>query len=214
MGGETEISDVKWGGFYRDDSCKALEVILHDDPNYRVCTVQRQRCHEDIDNDPYMVKDEDGKELLTLEKWQIDTLNRSELISYMKVQQRRNQCVDRSGSVAFFLLFASFMWGASFSLFIVVDIILSYPLEIYNFQMALISLPVMIVLGIVYHLNHKNSYLEKRKVDLEAARSNSSFLSGLRKLAAVPKSAYEFVYNDEHIMRLKHIETALAGINS
>ena len=132
----------------------------------------------------------------------------------MKVQQRRNQCVDRSGSVAFFLLFASFMWGASFSLFIVVDIILSYPLEIYNFQMALISLPVMIVSGIVYHLNHKNSYLEKRKVDLEAARSNSSFLSGLRKLAAVPKSAYEFVYNDEHIMRLKHIETALAGINS
>lgn len=214
MGGETEISDVKWGGFYRDDSCEALEVTLHDDPNYRECTVERQRWHEDIDNNPYMIKDENGKEILVLEKWQTDTLNRSELISYIKVQQRRKQCVDRSESVAFYVLFASFLWGISVSLFIVIDIVLSYPPRIDNYQMALISLPVMIVSGIVYYLKHKNSYLEKRKVDLEAARIDPLFLSGLRKLAEVPKSEYEFVYNDEHIMRLRHIENAMSGINS
>ena len=214
MGSETKISDVKWGGFYRDDSCKAIEAILHDDPNYRECAVERQRWHEDTDNNPYMVKDENGKELLILEKWQIDILNRAELISYIKVQQRRNQCVDWSESVSFYLLFASFLWGLSVSLFIVSDIILSYPLRIDNYQMALISIPVMIVSGIVYNFKHKNSYLEKRRVDLETARSDPSFLSGLRKLAEVPKSDYEFVYNDEHIMRLKHIETAMAGTNS
>ncbi|NHI90707.1 MAG: hypothetical protein EAX87_14395 [Candidatus Thorarchaeota archaeon] len=214
MSGETEISDVKWGGLYRDDSCGALEVTLRDDPNYRECTVERLRCLEDIGNNPYMVKDEDGKEILVLEKWQIDTLNSSELISYIKVQQKRDQCVDRSESVAFYVLFASFLWGTAFSVFTVVDIILSYPPRVDNYQMALVSFPVMIVSGIVYFSKHKNSYLEKRKVDLEAARIDSSFLSGLRKLAEVPKSEYEFVYNDEHIMRLRHIENAMAGTNS
>lgn len=210
MIGETDLSDVKWGGFYRDDSCKALEVILHDDSNYRECTVERQHYHEDIDNDPYVVKDEDGKDIITLEKWQVDTLNESELLSYIKVQQRRDQCVDRTGSVAYFMLHVSFMLGLAFSFITIVDIVLSHTINSYS----LVSFPVVIVSGIIIHFKYKNSYLMKRAVDLEAATSDSSFLEALRKLASVSKNEYEFVYNNEHIMRLKHIETALTGINS
>ncbi len=210
MSVEIDISKVKWGSYYRDDRCKEIEAILHDDSNYRECIVERQHYHEDITNDPYVVKDENGKESVILETWQIDALSPSELLSFIKIQQRRDQCVDRTGSVAYFVLFASFLLGSTFSLITIVDIVLSYTTNLYN----LVSFPVMIVSGIVYYLKYKNSYLMKRAVDLEAARSDSSFLEALRKLAAVSKSEYEFVYNNEHIMRLKHIETALAGVSS
>lgn len=210
MSVDIEISDVKWGEFYRDDRCTELEVILHDDPNYRECIVERQHYHEDITNDPYVVKDENGKELVILETWQIDALSPSELLSFIKIQQRRDQCVDRTGSVAYFVLYVSLLLGSTFSLITIVDIVLSYTMNLYN----LVSFPVMIVSGIAIYLKYKNSYLMKREVDLEAARSDSSFLEALRKLAAVSKSEYEFVYNNEHIMRLKHIETAMAGTNS
>ncbi len=212
---DIDSSEVKYSGFYRDDKCKQLEEILSDDPNYRECIVEHQHFDdENLDNDPYMVKNKEGKEILILEKWQIDALNPSELLSYIRVQLRRKQCVDLSERVAFYLLFASILWGSAFTGFEVIDYILSYPPIPYNLEMALASYPIMIVSGIIYYLKHRKSNSKKMEADLEAARSDSSFLSALRKLAAVPKSEYEFVYNDEHIERLKYIETAMVGIIS
>ena len=56
-------------------------MVLHDHLNFGGCIVERQHFHEDTVNDPYVVKDESGKEMIQLETWQLDTLNRSELLS-------------------------------------------------------------------------------------------------------------------------------------
>ena len=78
----------------------------------------------------------------------------------------------------------------------------------------IVAYSIMFGSAILYFLKHKKSNLKKHEIDLKEAKSNPSFLEALQKLAAVPKSAHDFVYNGEHIDRLECIISAKEGFDS
>jgi len=202
-------SDIKYGTFYRDDRCKELEEILSDDPKFREWIVEREHFDdENLNNDPYIVRDTDGKEIFMLEKWQLDALNPSELLSYLNVQREREICVDWSERAATKLAGACFIVGLISILWSTDSLIIPRSLGLYS---AFVTFSVLICSVIFYYSKHKQSDSKKREVDLEAAENNPPFLEALRKLAAVPKSAYDYVYNEEHIERLGYINNVREG---
>ena len=214
MSVEVDGSGIKDGAFYRDKKCKELEEILREDSKFREYIVEREHFgDEDLDNDPYIIKDTEGKEIFMLEKWQIDALNPSELLSYLNVEQKRNPCVDWSERVLFNLFRVSFLVGIMFSI-----VSFAFYLDANYLRLMggihIVAYSIMFGSAILYFVKLKKSNLKKHEIDLKEAESNPSFLEALQKLAAVPKSAYDFVYNAEHNERLEHIETAMAGTNS
>ena len=207
MRDEIESSDVKYNAFYRDERCKELEEILKDDPKFRECTVERLYFDdEDLESDPYIIKDAEGKEIFMLEKWQSDALNPSELLSYLSVQRGRDLCVDWSEHAAFNLFRISFLVGLMFSI-----VSFAFYLDAYGLYLMggihIVAYSIMSCSAIFYFLKHKQSNLKKHEIDMKEVESNPSFLEALQKLAAVPKSAYDFVYNEEHIERLEYIRS-------
>ena len=212
---EVDGSGIKDGAFYRDKKCKELEEILSNDLKFREYKVEREHLEENLDNDPYIVKDTEGKEIFMLEKWQIDALNPSELLSYLNVEQKRNPCdwSDWSERAAFNLFAVSFLVGIMFSIVSFAFYLDANYLKLMG-GIHIVAYSIMIGSAILYFLKHKKSNLKKHEIDLKEAESNPSFLEALQKLAAVPKSAYDFVYNEEHNERLEHIETAMARTNS
>jgi len=205
---------VKYNAFYRDDRCKELEEILREDSKFRECIVERERFDdEDLDNDPYIIKDAEGKEIFMLEKWQSDALNPSELLSYLNVEQKRNPCVDWSEHAAFNLFVVSFFVGIMFSI-----VSFAFYLDVNYLKLMggihIVAYSIMIGSAILYFLKHKQSNSKKHEIDMKEVESNPSFLEALQKLAAVPKSAYDFVYNAEHIERLEYIKSAKERFDS
>ena len=211
MSDEIEGSNVKYNAFYRDDSCKELEEILREDSKFRENIVEREHYGDvDFDNDPYIIKDAEGKEIFMLEKWELDALNPSELRSYLNVQQKRSLCVDWSERAAYNLFVVSVLVGIMFSI-----VSFAFYLDVNYLRLMggilIVTYSIMFGSAILYFLKHKKSNLKKHEIDLKEAESNPSFLKALQKLAAVPKLAYDFVYNEEHIERLEHIESVKAG---
>ena len=211
MSVEVDGSGIKDGALYRDKKCKELEEILSNDLKFREYKVEREHLDENLDNDPYIVKDTEGKEIFMLEKWQIDALNPSELLSYLNVEQKRNPCVDWSERAAFNLFVVSFFVGLMFSIVSLPFYLTANYLNLMGIDVVAYS--IMIGSAILYFLIHKKSNLKKHEIDLKEAESNPSFLEALQKLAAVPKSEYDYVYNEEHNERLEYIESVKAGID-
>ncbi len=200
------------GAFYKDDKCREIEEILRKDFRYKECEVKREFCGEDAPNDPFVVRNKHGENIVTLEEWEIDALNGSELASFISVQQKREQYSDKLESISFKL----FLGGVSITgLFLVMSlqiVLMLKPVPEALLIVTLASSILMALSGIVYYLKRKLTILKRGEIDLEAARNDSSFLGALRKLAAVPKTAY--VDKDEHISRLEYIENAMNEINS
>ena len=212
MSVEVDGSGIKDGAFYRDKKCKELEEILSNDLKFREYKVEREHLEENLDNDPYIVKDTEGKEIFMLEKWQIDALNPSELLSYLNVEQKRPPCVDWSERAAFNLFVVSFLVGIMFSIVSFAFYLDANYLKLMG-GIHIVAYSIMSGSAILYFLKHKKSNLKKHEIDLKEAESNPSFLEALQKLAAVPKSEYDFVYNEEHNERLEYIESVKAGID-
>ncbi len=207
MSDEIESSDVKYNAFYRDERCKELEEILRDEPKFREYTVERQHFDDDdLDGDPYIIKDAEGKEIFMLEKWQSDALSPSELLSYLNVQRVRDLCVDWSENAAFNLFRISFLVGIMFSIVSFAFYLDSYGLYLMG-SILIVAYSIMIGSAIFYFLKHEQSNSKKHEIDMKEVESNPSFLEALQKLAAVPKSAYDFVYNEEDIDRLEYIKS-------
>ena len=209
MRDEIESSNVKYNAFYRDDRCKELEEILREDSKFREYIVEREHFgDEDLDTDPYIIKDAEGKEVFMLEKWQIDALNPSELLSYLNVEQKRNPCdwSDWSERAAFNLFAVSFLVGIMFSIVSFAFYLDANYLKLMG-GIHIVAYSIMIGSAILYFLKHKKSNLKKHEIDLKEAESNPSFLEALQKLAAVPKSEYDYLYNAEYIERLEYINT-------
>ncbi|MFW9839147.1 MAG: hypothetical protein ACFFE7_16650, partial [Candidatus Thorarchaeota archaeon] len=110
---EIDATDLKWGTYYKDDRCSEVERILQKIPRYSECEVKRQHYDDDFTYDPYILQDEGGEDILILEGWQIDALNASELISFVKVELRRAQYSDRVEAVALLVIMASILVGGT-----------------------------------------------------------------------------------------------------
>lgn len=200
------------GAFYKDETCREIEESLRQDSRYNECNVRREFCGEDAPCDPFVIRNRHGETIATLHEWEIDALNGYELVSYVAVQHRRNQCSDRLESA----LFRLFLGGVSvIGLLLVISlqmVLMLRPVPPVVPGIFLTSSTLTVFSGSIYFLKRRSAISTRREIDLDAARNDPSFLEALRKLAAVSKTAS--VNTGEHIERLEHIENAMNGIKS
>ncbi|MFW9889128.1 MAG: hypothetical protein ACFFER_13165 [Candidatus Thorarchaeota archaeon] len=203
---EVDISDLDFGAYYRDDKSVELEKLLRNDSKYAECMVKREYWDEDINHNPFVILDTDGKVIITLEKWAVDALNGNEIISFIEVQGRRDDRYDTVESVLVLIMLASIMVGA-FSLMFLPTI----QFDTINSTVSTLILAAItfLISGLAYYARRKNTHSKKMNIDLEAAREDLTFLEALRKLAAVAES--EYVYNNEYVKRLEELESLLRG---
>jgi hypothetical protein len=203
---EIDISDVEWGLYYKDEKCKELEKTLQSDSRYAQCEVKRAHWNDES-TDPFHVLDESGDEIVVLERWEVFALSGPELISYIEVQQKRNQPLN---------LLEIFLDGA----FIAIGS-MAAGFHVYSFLDQSSSLPtpwgllldiLSLLLGILCILKYRSTALQKKNADLEAARKDPSFLDILRKLAEIPKN--ENPKRSDFVKRLDYAEEKFAGITS
>ncbi len=200
------------GAFYRDEKCREVEESLRQDSRYKECDVRREFCGEDAPCDPFVIRNRHGETIATLHEWEIDALNGYELVSYVAVQHRRNQCSDRLES-ALIRLFLGAVSVTGLLLVISLQMVLMLkPVPPVVPMIFLTSCTLTVCSGSVYFLKRKSAISTREEIDIEAARSDPSFLEALRKLAAVSRTAS--VNTDEHIERLEHIENTMNGIES
>jgi hypothetical protein len=203
---EIDLSDVQWGSYYKDEKCKELERTLQSNPEYSECEVKRAHWHDES-TDPFHVLDERGEEIIVLERWEVNALSASEIMTYIEVQRNRNQGFGWLDAVLYGLLIAIGSMAVGFHIY-------SLPYLSYSLPppwMILLDL-VSLLLGIFCILRYGDMKARKKNLDLEAVRIDPSFLDILRKLADVPKT--ENPKKEEFVKRLALIEDTLAGTNS
>ena len=207
---EVDISDLDSGTYYRDEKCEELEKSLRNDSKYAECVVKREYWDDDIDQNPFVVLNTDGKVEISLEKWQVDALNGPEIISFIEVQMRRDDYSDALESVSALIMLASIMLGAFPFIFLPITQFDTITPAISTLIQAAIIM--FLISGFVYYIRRKKTHSEKINIDLEAVRENSTFLEALQKLAEVPES--EYVDNKEYVKRLDKLENLLSGSRS
>lgn len=205
---EVDISDLDFGTYYRDDKSEGLEKHLRNDSKYAECMVKREYWDDDTDHNPYVIIDTDGNIMISLEKWEVDALNGPEIISFIEVQRRRDDCSDR-------LELASLVIFAGSSLFTIGMFPFLFPVFVSDTTPTPVSwlflAPTIICLisGAVYYIRRKKTHSKMMHIDLDAAREDSTFLEALRKLSAVSDS--EYVDKNEYVTRLEVLENLLKG---
>jgi hypothetical protein len=203
---EIDISDVEWGSYYKDEKCKELEKILRSDVQYAECEVKRAHW-DDESTDPFHVLDESGEEIVVLERWEVYALSGPELLSYIEVQQKRNQSLNLLETFLDGSFIAIGSMAAGFHIYSFLDQSSSLPMP-WSVLLDLLSL----FLGILCVLQYRNTAMQKKNADLETARKDPSFLDVLRKLAEIPET--ENRKKNEFVKRARYVEDTLAGIDS
>jgi hypothetical protein len=203
---EIDISDVEWGSYYKDEKCKNLEKTLQTDSRYAECEVKRAHWNDES-TDPFHILDESGNEIVVLERWEVFALSGHELLSYIEVQQKRNQS-PRTIELAlygFFIAFGSMAIG--FHVYSLIDQSSSLPMP-----WPLIFDLLAILLGILSVLMYRVTSVRIRNIDLEKVREEPSFLDVLRKLAGMPET--ENPKKEEFEKRAMYVEDMLEGVDS
>ena len=203
---EIDVSDVEYGLYYRDEKCKEIEKILQNDSKYAECEVKRVQWG-DMNTNPFDVLDENEESIVDIETWEVSTLSPSKLLSYLEVKQKINPPFSDADTA---------VYGAFFALGITVIALLGLTItEGPLMGLEFFTVPVYIltpILGIISGRTYRKSVLEKKNVDLEAARKDSSFLDILRRLSELPE--VDKYTKKKFAKRIKNIEDGLAGRNS
>ena len=207
MRGEVDISDLSFGTYYRDDKCEELEESIRNDPKYAECAVKRLYWDVPIDQSPFAILDKNGDEIMMLERWEVDAMNDSEILSFIEVQLKRDGYSDRLELVSFLAFLTSVMIMGAFPISV---LIFGYDAVLTSVSGLLMTAIIMFLIsGPVYYMRHRNTNSKKRHIDMEAVRRNSIFLQALRNLAAVPES--EYVDSKEYVKRLEDLENLMRG---
>jgi hypothetical protein len=178
---EVDPSDLEFEMYYRDEKCQELESILRSNSKYAECMVKRIHWTED-GTDPFDVLDENEESVVLLETWETETLDPSDLLSYIEVKQK----IDTPLSDADAMLYGAFGALGLTVVALVLMMVFYGPIS----GMEFIAIPVYIltpILGIISIRTYRRSILEKKSADLEAVRSDPSFLNILQRLAHVPE---------------------------
>ena len=200
-----EVNDILEGQYYIDEKCKSLQALLTTEPRFEGYIVKRQHWYEEYSSDSFIIQDTCGKDILTLEPWEIDALTDSKFLSYVDV------LVNREPQKVFEYWYANLV--IAFLVFPVVLVIsvldTVFPNRGISTTALVSTLLLMFLYAIVSYKEWRDTRSYNLRLDLAAAREDPMFVEALRELAAVPKS--EYMYKNEHVKRLKKLETALAG---
>lgn len=205
---EVDVSDLIELVYFRDKRCEEIEEVLRKDPKYAECIVKRRHFDKDWELDPFVIQDSEGKDLVTLDTWEVDALSNSELLSYTDIQINREQHEYLEGFMLFIMILIIIgPLGVVFSIGEIVS-----PSGTMN--------PIILAIGLTFDLifllsvirfyrKRKDVISKKRHIDLIAARENSTFLDALRKLASL--SNIDEWKREEYMSRLQCIEDSLSG---
>ena len=200
-----EVGDIIEGQYYTDERCERLQALLKTEAEFDGYIVRRQHWYEEYDLDPFIIQDTSGEDMLTLEPWEVDALTGSEFLSYVDVQVNNDPQEISVNSVT--ILTVMFM---VFPLvLILLNLEIAFPHRGISMMILVPTLLLILLYAIVSYKRWRNTTSHNLQLDLALVREDPMFLEALRKLAAVPKS--EYMYKDEHVKRLRKIETALAG---
>ncbi|MGY5858316.1 MAG: hypothetical protein RTU63_03025, partial [Candidatus Thorarchaeota archaeon] len=192
--------------YYRDEKCKEIEKILQNDSKYAECEVKRVQWG-DTNTNPFDVLDENEESIVLLETWEVNTLSASEILLYIEVKQKLDRPLsDRDAA----LYGSSIALGLSTGIFAFLHIF-----EETVIYLAFMIIPIFIltpILGIISIRTYRESIIQKKNADLEAARKDSSFLDILRRLSELPE--VDKYTKKKFAKRIKNIEDGLAGRNS
>jgi hypothetical protein len=205
---EVHISDLNELDYYIDEKCKELEEVLRKDFKFAEYRVKRQHWGEDGEFDTFVIQDPEGVDLVTLNTWEVDTLNEDEFLSYTDVQIRREQHSYIERAFFFVLTLAIFVpIGMSPILF---GTLLSPGFTDTIFApLSLVAWIIILLSMIIFYRKRKQVIFEQQQIDIQAARENSAFLYALRKLASL--TGEEVWMRDEFQSRLQYIEDTLVG---
>jgi len=203
---EIDVSDLEYEMYYIDQKCHELDRILQSDSKYTECKVKRIHWRDD-GTDPFTVLDQNEESIVLLETWEVNTLNASDILLYIEVKQKRDRPLsDRDAA----LYGSSIALGLSAGLF---AFLLIFEEAVMN--LAFIIIPIFIltpILGIFSIRTYRKSTHEKKNADLDAVRSDSSFLDILRRLSGSPE--VDKYSKKRFAKRIEYIEGMLTGTYS
>jgi hypothetical protein len=206
---EVEISDLPEGAYFIDKGCVEVEAVLRKDPRYEQCVVKRQHFGGDYTLDPFVIQDLDGEDLTTLNTWEVDALNDSELLSYADVQIRRERHTY-SGTLLLFI-FSVILLAPFAAVFSIMTIILySSSVGSVMSDIAIVSSLLLLLSVANYYRRRKDTTSKKRQIDITAARESLSFLDALRRLASL--CDIDETEKQEYSKRVQYTESELAGV--
>jgi hypothetical protein len=175
---EVDPSDLEWGTYYKDEKCKELERILQNDSKYAECEVKRTHW-VDESSDPFLVLDENGEEIVMLERWEVYTLSGAELFPYIEVQRKRSQFSNWVEAVllGFSMGFAGIAVANSIIGYFSQPRVPSTAWFMVQNQgwFSLLAL----ILGTLCFLKYRSIEQRKKNIDLEAARADQLFRDAL-----------------------------------
>ncbi len=200
---EVDASDLPDLTYYRDERCQDIEGMLRETSEYTDCVVKR--CHQPSEfqeyGDPFAIQDSEEEILAWIYEWEVNALNKPELIALIGVRSERGKISDSAIPLQFGGGFAVFfgicMVGAQLILSLMGN---APPVEIFFVPGVL-----LVFIGlIVFFVGSRRDRGRKKELDIETAKSDPSFLSALRKLASIADTEYKDA--GEFAERLRKVE--------
>jgi hypothetical protein len=199
---EEDFSGIDFDVYFVDERCKEIERVLRENTGFVGYRVKRRRWARDWEFDPFLIQNENGDHLISLEPEIVDALNQSEFLSFVNVKMKR---VDSSEDtfwlfIAIILLIPSAVFSP-----ILAMILYSNPNILGLYVIALPLDFLILFLGIIYYRKRDRMISKRRQIDLTEAQEDPVFASALQKLASIPI----LEENREYKRRLKYIEDKL-----
>jgi len=208
---EVDFSDLNELDYYIDERSEELEKVLKESSRFTECRVKRQHWGGDGEFDTFVVLDDDGKELLSLDIWEVDALNEYELLSIINANIQRNH-LEYSGSTILFFILMIFLVPFATIFPIMTLINPSNPNNPTTIIIGIVSFLVLFLYGVLYFRRRNRIISEKRRIDLVATQEGSTFLTALHKLASTTyKDEWKY---EKYLKRLQILEDALGKSSS
>lgn len=203
---EVDFSDLEEMDYYIDERSKELEKTLKKEARFAECRVKRQRWGGDGEYDTFVVQDDGRKDLLSLDIWEVESLNDSELQSIINANIQREP-LEYSGST--FLLFILSIFTIPFATVFPIMALInpSNPKNPIAIAIGILAFLILFLYVVMYFRRRSRMISEKRRIDLTMTQENSTFLTALQKLASeIYKDEWKY---EEYRKRLQFVEDAL-----
>jgi hypothetical protein len=206
---EVDFSDLEEMAYYIDERSKDLEVMLKNDSGFSECRVKRQHWGGDGEYDTFVIQDKEGNDLHSLDIWEVEALNDSELLSIINANIQREP-LEYSGST-FLLIVLSIFTTPFATVFPIMALINpSNPKNPITITIGFLAFLILFLYVSMYFKRRGMMISEKRRIDLTAAQENSTFLAALQKLASeIYKDKWKY---EEYRKRLEFVEDVLSGV--
>ncbi len=180
MSVNVDIADLPPYTYYSDERTRQLEELIRKDLILAECRVKRRRTARNQDLDPFIVLDSRDNELVNLDQCEIDVLEDTQLLSYIKTRKEIEQ-VEGSDDL---IIIIPVLFASLFVTQLIVTALIPTLRANLVFICLLALFPVLGILSgyLVYGRVKTSSYFN-RELLAAIIKENPTFLDSLRLLA-------------------------------